>query len=689
MSASLDGYDLDVDGSAAWTFTTGTRPFKAAFKMQRAAAEEVWAKGFVTLKLDSPGHATVTVEKLTVLSIQPSKIDEQRIVYVSDIRYTWAREWVYRTYNLRKRTGDTRLLKQEGLPAQITPIAQDVGYASWSLFPPSAPAQPWSATGVLIDVVMKATGQVPIVKGGFSRTLPVESLVIDDAGPDAIDRALSFVPGAQITVNAKGRVVLYDENSDDGGDEDIVNVGPPIWGPTLARTVSLRKSRPSKIRVLFQRELEVRFDARSETSDVADKNARELENVGPIPDETLVINGKTKARGTWDLMNSIFDAWALLTDWPGGRPPLGHAEIQRRWNTPRFLDTYSRAPGSKTVLPAPSARVTMALQYYRQCYRIQRFWMERIRSFRLSRVGLTDEETGEHGKSLVYSDFAAIPSVLGVMEHAYDPDALVWNVDGYATLLAGCRASPAELSVALRDQGIFRVAYRADLHGYQADILPSKVVGPDGTENSIPSSDPRKKGSNGSGLFLQYASLSPNHRLAFVITCTPAAPNDERQLFAVDVTPDEAALGLGLSSLGPCDGPVWTLRIGKDTVTACWEWSDYRAQATEKAFGVGGEPGADVPELGEPTNQKAVKAVAVAAAACLMSRFVDRVEGTHVVDIDPTIELSGSAGGVTHEIARGGEATTTVTFAGKDMPVDMVAFLPDSVRRQIFGLVQE
>lgn len=694
MSATLGGIPLDATDQS-WSESVGIRPYQRAFQVSAAGAAQLFAKGVVDYVHQAEGHKKVTYKNLSVLSVQPGPTPAQSLVIVADDRWKWGRTHILRRYNVRRRTPDVRRLSQEGVPVAMQKLAPTIAYASFSLYPRSNPSTAWTAGQVLEDVLEAVCG-----KGRWrivtlpSKSLPIEQLEIDDPGDQAIARVLGYFPGLLIYLDPEG-IAVVDIEARRGELAQLAKMGPPAAGFGLSATVDLSKCRPQKVRVLFDRELELRFDSRSEGSTAtvsANDEPREMVNVLPVPDVSLVVNGKTLVTGTWVPFDSIFSAW---TGWPAGRAALSHTVVQQRWLIPRFVASYSKPRGAVGVDTVSHRRVLATVQHYRQTYQISKAWMDKIYRLRNYRVGILDESRGTRASSQAFADYAYAPTVIGLQKQKADPKALVGNVEGYAELLANAKqATAATIDLLDPEQGVLRVEYHLDPDGSQSRVFPSQLVGPDGTSGSLPTGDARSGNKGGAGTLSQFAQLKPSHRIAVVLTATPAAPNDERQLYPVEVTPDEAAESLGFS-VGKCEGPVWNIRVGANVMQARWEWRDEQAASISAVFGMTRslpQPtktvSRDEDPLGDPCNMDAVKAMAKAAAATIFARLLDRSEGSYTSEINPDVHPSGSIAGVTHRITADGRSLTTVLMPSNQDPVDVFALLPEGVRRQVLRLAQ-
>lgn len=695
MRASLGGVLIDATQDVSWSLTSGVRAHQQLFLVTAGDAEKLLARdGPVSLVIESPDYPRLEVRDLWIMSVQAASTPAQRLVLVADKRIWWSRFHVLRRFNVTKRGPDTRRLYQEGTPVGFNrTIVSDQIYAPWSLYPREKPSAPWTAQQALLDVIEAVDSSPVRFDATFDRSASIQNLVVDDQGDTAIAQVLKFVPGAMIHVARDGTIVIGHENK--GGELGGTAAKlPPIVGPPLATVVSLARSRPAAIDVLFGRELEVRFDSRVEgVLSTRATEARDMINVAPVPDSVLRVNGKLLTCGTWCSFDNLFTAWAGT--WGSLLGDLTHAYTQKLFPSPSFIDAYARPVGSTTVDPILVRRISAITQHYRQTYQLEPRWRDKILSLRAYRVGILDEENGVRAAAQAFSDWSIQPTLRGSAKVQKDHSFFAYNVAGYADLLVNAKVAPARVTVQDEDQGVIRLDYLLDQNGLYARVFPCGIVGPDGSVNSLPRADARPVG--GLNYMAAHAILAPSHRVAVVLTAVPAAPNDERQLYRhrVEKSDAEAALGLGI---GECRGPVWKVRVSDALLQARWEWRDDKASAVEDVFGVtsapppkagavgSGNPPAD--PLGDPANNVAVRACAEAVAAAIYSAFLDRGEGTHATAISPETHPTGSISTVTHVLRTDGSALTLAYMPGRAEPVDLLAFLPESVRSLLQRIVK-
>lgn len=681
IGATLQGANLPA-GRIQWTLRPGTRPHLQAFVMSHAAAAHVVDDargGNITL-----AFAGLTVTRLMCLGDSVPPMPQLRSLVIADRRWEWSRSIIVRDYNVRRHTGETRRLPGGRVETQT--MVDDVAYAPWSL----KNAKAWTAFEVLADVLAVLVTDAAIrYEDGLEsriRQVPIENLQLDDRGPSALDRVLAYLPGVNLFVNLSGEIVVYDCLS--GREAGVVSRGDTVVGaPTLAHVDSFL-TRPREVRVLFDRELEVRFDFReaasSGTTEIrgGDQDARLLENVAPVPDVGgLVTNEKTYTDGTWLDFDSLFDGWRSTTLPITGVPPLSHTQVQKLYAWGGLAKLYAIA-GSGLEDLVQMRRVAAILKHYRLTFRIPRRWRDRVRSIRPYRVAIVDPETGGRAPASVYADYCIFSSIRALSKKR-NQAKFAFNVEGAPATVTtsldstACKLAPVGVHILDEDQGVFHLDFRLDPLGNAGRILPSKLV-------NIPSANPLD-----SIILSQFCALTASHKLAVVLSVVPAAPNDKRRLHVETVTPFKAGKVLG-REVGRCEGPAFEIRISPGVSTARFGWDDAKSGAIENIFGVGATEPDDkvVAALGDPLNKDQIESVALAAAARLYASMVPRIEGEFTVGINPSLLPAGSVSSVTHSLGTESGALTTVDLPPILAPIDIYALLPDTVRRVVMRLAQ-
>lgn len=694
-TATLAGFPLKTTPEVGWSFTTGVQPHERVFRVSNAVAQKLaQLNSTVTLRIEpsvpsgAAPRAPLVVQNLDILAIEPTDHTDFKFVRVADGRWRWARKFITRQYNVPRRTGDYKRLAQEGVPVQVQQVIAEVTYAKWSLFPRDNPQNPWDARHMVEDLLDWVTNGKWINTVRTKRGTVVVGARFFEDGATAITNALKFLPGTNVTLNEAGTAVIYDEI--DGSEGRLLQRGPVYRGPSLAALVDLKRQRPVRVNVLFDRELELRFDSEAETSLTAafQTESRIVENVAPIPDVSLTISGNALATGTWARFADLFGAWPQ----PAAGPKLSHLVVQNAWLWPGFLDTYARPPGAAQADQGWTNRIAAVKSHYRQTYRITKRWADRIKALHPYRVAILDPVRGTRGKACVFTNYAVIPTTMGWVQAASQGDSsAMWNVYGYSAFLSGAQqAAPAQITIEDPDQMIFRIEYKLDRDGETAKILPSAVVGVDGTTSSLPSYDMRKgQQGKGEGFQTAYGKLVTNHNLIVILTVEPGAPNDERICHSEQVGPSDVKNVLGVD-VGACNGPEWTIHVSDRYLKARTEWVDTYANngAIDDAFGlVGRAPGTEPKpdKFFAPTNAREVRDVAIAAAAALYSTILDHGQGQHAIRFDGTIGPTGRATNVEHVLRPNGGTRTTITLPRIVHGIDILSLIPEELQRRILG----
>lgn len=687
--ATLGGEQLLTSHRIGWILKGGSRPYQRTFQLPRAAAERLLAitrsGGTIDLMIHPEGYEPLVIKKLYALSAHAT-MDHPDIlnVLVSDRRWLWPRIWIHRAYNIRRRTGERRILQEGGVPDQLAQIEDDVHYQPWSLFPRDAPSTPWTARQLVEDVLEELVPGEWTIATTLTRDLGVEGVVIDDIGPSALIRALGRLPGDELYQHPDGKIVVYDQR--DGSEAAAVAAaGPPVAGPPLSTKLDLRATRPARVRVKFTREVEARFDSVAEGGTRVE-DAREMINVAPVPDFTLTVGGRQVPQGTWLSIDELFTAWNADPRPVGTTWVWSHANVQAMWFLPQVLQIIMQGTG---IDPDPIAmrRVVAINAYYRQVYQIDRKFYDRIAKFVAVRASILDTEIGVRAPAVAYSGWTQLFNRRAGAADIVRVTRFVESVAGYATRLADARVAPARVSILDGDQGIIRFTYQLDPDGRLAYVAPGESVGRAIADNELPEADPRREAQSDLGTTIDACRLSPNHSVATVLTIMPAAPNDERRLHEEVVEPSEAFAALGLPA-PECNGPEWTLRVRPALETARFAWQDDNATLLDDLLGLTGSPAeADPGALGDPLNLDRLRALAVGAAAALYARMVDRIEGQLNCGWNPGLVPTGSIAAVEHTLHPNGDAITSAILPDEIDVESPMGLMDESIRRQILGLV--
>ena len=720
MFAKIDDYVLTKDSGAAWSISAGVSPYLGSFVCDKTAAENLVDKAEVDgskVVIDDGDNTEIVFEKLTILRAAPTTNPNEFVIHVVDRRWKWGRKWIKRSYNMRRRTGSKKKLAKETLNPEE--YQSDITYQTWSL----KDGKPWTAIEVLEDILSVLVGKdYDIDLSSMKDTPVIEGLEIDSPGDVALGRVFSVLGNMMdVYIDKSGRAKVYDVFS--GKDGALVGlstrtitrgsntldlvVGYPTW-----MVQDRHMERPVKVRVLFTRALEVRFDhkeldpgerriaSRTRESDrvIADP---EIENVIAVPEDVIHTSaaaiGQEAATTTYPAGSYIpFETYLEFLsgeDTPSELPSLTIGLVNRLWMQ-GILDSYSELDPSGLW----GRRIAAIRNHYRRVYRVKRPYSERVRMFSSRRVKLQDAETDGYLASPAYFDYAAYTSWRGLgLNKAPDledfgdivKNKFAWKFDynkkpGPIVSSPLVRLDPAPANIRMIDPvlGIFSIDFYPDISAEATKYVHSAL-----TQN--PTEDPK-----GDQVWLQDAALSPTRELSVVLTTYPAAPNDNRQLYAIDVMSSTSGnLGQRTYTVQKeAKGPAIEIRVMPGIAMARYQWPDIKEkdEKIKRWFSAVGVPSdqdskdatEDNETFGLPVNPEELQAVAMTRAREVFARYTDHIEGGATTDLRPGIQPVGTVKEVVHSAYPDG-VLTSVTFPADPPRVDLGQLMPASVRKLV------
>lgn len=679
-TVTLAGVPFVALEPVGWTETVGTRPFMRTFEMPTALAEKAWLQRGAPVRLEiASGGSVLAWDELILVDLRAGARPDTRAVLVADRRWRWGRKHIVRDFNMRRRSGDTRLVGESRI--ETAPVALDATYALYSL-DNGTPHTLASALASVMDELDPGAWDATGV-----RLVPLESVALDDRGDAALERLLAYGAGVAPVVRPSGRIEFV--NLRDGSEADMIAALPPVVvGTGFHARADKSQSRPIGINVLFDRESEVRFDfieataAAPSTAVRGDvRPPRRLENVIPLPDVELVVAGKRCSRGTWVNIDAYLAAIAGLesTTMAAALGPLSQRIIRINW-----LAKWSYVVGLYTTgtngQPDPTwqKRIDAIRKHWRQTFRLPPEWRSKVRGAKAIRAAIVDPETGTRAVTEPYMDYVARPSLIAFSRPtaATERNSFGRQVEGYAELLEDAIAAPAQVQFLDEEAGVLRSYLLADPFGDVDALAPGQMEHVptwkyDGALASV------AQGAQVYGLWA-VAALEEGYRLAVVITLHQGSPNSRGRKHLERVTPDMAAQALGLPGLGECGGPDWDEAVGAGVLTARTAWLDSMASPIEESF----YEGAAIPaEL--IVNRVELQAVALDAAARIYATMIDRTEGAFSVPFTPAARCTGAVSSVEHVVDLKGRGFSRVTIAPEIDPPSQFAFVPESVQRVV------
>lgn len=653
-----------------WEFRSGSTPVERAFTVSAARADACtqYLGTPQTLTIEGP-RATLRVEHVYLLEIQPGDDPYTKRIRLADRRWLWPKRWVMATLNLRRTNGNRFLVGEGRIENKL--IQPEIRYARFSLYPPENPGTVWTIRDALTWLVRDVL-ETPIVFDDEPVDVEIQDIDLDDSGPAAVDRLLSHVPGLDLYIDAAGTAHVYDVFS--GREAEIREKLPPLhrdggW----VGTIDKRALRPREVVVLFTPEAEFRVDYEEPTTGGTrtrrDEDEPRLTNVAPTCDVETVIDGEVLARSSWADLEKQFAAWG----------PFGIHNEQitfdhlRKYALKYGWASFEQAWGNNPLLPPDSvnlARAATTAQCWRRVFRLDRYWVQRLHSIRPYRTAIVNYETGAYAPATVYTDWIRRPSYKG-FAHAADPNVSQgWAVRGYPSSgkLADAEPAPARVDMLDAQAGVIAVTPQVDPYGLSQAMLFGYPEG-----GSLPSQALGDANRTGQELFARWDQvvLEAGWKLAVVLTVVPASPNNIDRAYKVTVTPDQ------IGDLGPCEGPTVYARVFPGVMTARFAWSDDQAEALKAAIkGEGPWPESLL------VNPEFVQDVALATAKRVYDPLRDRPTGSPSFDLAPDIYPAGTVSAVRHTVASG-EVTTSLVFGTIAQAVDLNRYLSASTRKAI------
>ena len=705
--ATLGGCSLLASRSVSWTLTPGVFPHTGLFDVMPSDAIKLLGKT-TPVKLEIEG--ALTVSNLWVVGEAPSDCPALRTMIVVDRRWFWPYAHVYRRFNMRKRIGVKRL-SNPGTPPNLQQVADTIRFHAWSL----NNGTPWTAADAVKSVFEDAmsadlSGRAKVIINEKTiRQLPIESQILDDAGDAAIERMLAYLPGMKVWIDLSGNVIVDTENNLSGVVAQAAKIMPEIVGGGHLVTVDNSIRRPKKISVLFTREHELRFDFEElESSNMTTtvvQDQREATNVLPVPDYTLPIGGIDYCQGTWITFPQAFNSWGTVT------PEFGNMDYD--W----ILQSLVPHNGMFSIVQSYAefntkvdwtARLSAISQHFRQTYRINKDWMAKISTLKADRIATLDPITGNRSPAIAYCDFVSFFTQRLWADNKREDNKrnleYARNYIGYPSgagnssgnaIDANSQPAPANISVVDPDLGIIRADFVVDPLRLSDIVMPGNLV-----ETSIPTAllDNNQRGYQPVTLdsvrdgFAKsdIPQFKTKFKIAFIVTATPAAPNDTKQLYAVDVLPGEVSAEI--PNIGICNGPVMQIRISPNVETARIAWSDDPADVAliEKSFGVGtSEPSSlglkklCVNESEDKSYAASLQNIAKAVAAQVYATMIDHPVGGATGVMNAGMAPIGWIKAVVHELTTTGELVTHIAIPDKIPEVSMFRYMDAGSRALI------
>lgn len=694
-AVSISGQPVALDptvGMSGWKWPVqfGVTAPEVVWNLDPGLAATVLAKRETEITIAVPGDGPKTFKRVVVVGEAAPPTPYVRSVVLSDIRWYWRYKWIRSSHNVRRRTGSVRRMTEDpNQPTRVQATVPELVYAVYSL---TDAEQAYTADGLVAAILDRLEGAGKWKAAARTgRDLKPQDAVFDDAGQDALGRALAMAGGVDVFVNAEGQVVVTDAHL--GAEKHVLERGIPwaLDGHGSVKWVTMDKSRGPNTRALFTRSVETRFDFdESIATRDAKSNEPYLENRIKVTDTTLTVNGVDEAQGSLVEVNAFLAAVAAddSAPTPRGVGPLSLETICIYYLGGRLNHSY--VWGNGVLIEANEVwaqRIAAVYACFRVTMQINRRFMERVLpgSLKPVRAGLLNAATGQRQPSPVYADYCRKPK-LQTMAKMKDRK-FGWNVHSFpgsvssatnlktytSTAIKDLSPSPASVDMLDSEVGVFNVAWVRDEE--EAQLVPSLV-------SQVPTDDMERVRNTTAIATWNQARLAASHKVSVIMSCTPAGPNDGRQFHTVDVPFATALRRLGVNRDGQqFDGPTQEIRVMPQTLEARTQWDDDRREEILGAF----DPTKAFPSSIRPINEKELIEFAEAVAAVDLAGKLDHYEGTQTLPFHGSWEPIGSLHTVVHQVDPEGGVWTSLNCEPRPAPVSPESLLSTGARKAIFG----
>lgn len=632
---------------------------------------------------------TRRVQNLYILEIAAANNPWFYEVRIGDQRHFWSERVFSREFNVHRGTNEVRRIVFGGGRESAANTLEFSGerYSPWTLKNKTSPtfansrtstagsATPWSALNAVRNLLEQECGLKFSTGGGAGTYGFYQGKDIENGyrPEDAVFEMSPLTSGLDQLMNMAdvnmyqaldGGIILYN-SLDFSQTKTILENFQPMDGSGYPVVQDLSRVRPSKSRLIFPKEYEIKFDYQENPQRLStvprDQVDFTLWNVLQLPDDITVkiSSNETKKylRGSWMPIEIAVNFW---DDLPGPHKDRGiklsMENIRKHWFSSKLAFIYTQKVGQQEADPVWVKRISQIKTHYRQTFKIAGWWMDRIRSWKPDRAAVLDPLTGERQPSPVYMNYCEIPSFRFVQMKggSRSKQSAAYNVTGFASNVDNVDPSPFSISVVSQDIGIFKIRYETDTQDLIQSIVPSEV-------NKIP---PLSVGSNAADLLWNGASLKESHNMSVILSVVLAEPNDEarHEVVNFDLSPG-------------VKGKVQDVPIRRDTARYRWT-NNTRAIFQNDQVKI---------QNAELVNRQIIEAIAKAEAEQLKEKWQDLTIGVfsqpgHKTEWVP----SGSMRSVTIKYTPSRGLETEFNMSERPQRFDIFTLLPQSVRSVLY-----
>ena len=673
-------------------------------------------------------HAATVNKENTVLTIGQRVISKLRVLrtvsatgtigestciglVLVDRRYVWQRIEYAAFFNVRRRTGEATISQDTTTPLAVRETTPILRYYPQTL----NGLEPYTLRQCVEKVLKDAKQEPFIIPDDFpdAEAFGAKGFAVQDTLARVITGLLKFAPGWSLTCDDDGTIRFYQKVDLKGEKEAEKKMRPKVFAQGFPRVSDLSLERPSKIKVLFLVESEVRFDY-DELDDKQSSVSTFSQDIAPLetpvdatlnaviraPVPDLTFNDSTPmARDSLvsfylflDAINS-FTGEAFYPPSPNSfGQPWDYEAITKGYMRP--WEVKSRYVNFGGSFPDRNwGRITRTcLRDFRTHYRLNKDWADRVRDVKATRVQLIDSISQNFRKSPVFANYISKPALrMSSVYEKGDLDDLAWVVDDAVKVdpktsqlapIKDCKRAPADIVGIDSQSKSFRLLFRRSPRGRDEDVLPCAIA-----KDLIP------KVINATNLRIRLEPgqfIVQDYIMSTVLTCMPQPmTGSTSHLHEVDVSPEDAAkvLGIDAEELGECNGPEWAILVpASPLTTARFFWTDEKRDELIAPYF---KKDAKFPET-NLQNKEDVDALAKTTAASIYFSMLDRLEGR--VTSPATKAPPGIVGGIksvttTAAADEDGIITNTINFGAEPVPRNPYNMLPQEIRERLLGLI--
>lgn len=728
----LGGVELAAVAGIAWRFISGVAPYTTVMSVHRSQWDRLKGQLGQPLALEVTDSRAVktTIQQVYILHLAPSDSPHRVSFVVADKRWLWPYKLIVRDFNMPRKTGDRTALG-DPVPVETQQVVDQYDYLPYSLEPPQQTK--WTSQSALeavlqlVDEDNWTVDSWPIkdtTGAGDSGQFSLQGVTLRDSGDVALQRLLSYIPGASVYVNEKGQTVVFDSSDLEETERHFRALPLSTYAGDRGAWIDRKAIRPSKVIVHYQREVEILVEYEDDysggTSSTPVANDAYVDNVIPTTDPSTEITEFDPGTGTTQTKNVPMgtyvrvDKWleAMDADRPEGSLPWTWDTVKIHWFKGDLDAVWVRG---KDLDPEGNAamRLQAFRQHFRQTFRLNRKFMERIRNLRPIRVAMLDPVTGARAPAAVWGQGCIVPSTKGQLMAKRGSDEAssskyLRNIDylrpyTQGTPLLETRPGPQRVSIVDGELGIFRLEWIVSPYGIVDSFLPCKLVNDQNYDGISLSRDLALQEDEpmGAGMIVEGGTngiyLDDVLEAKVLMTAVPASPNTRQQFHQIEVEADDVqSLFQREFRIQDGEGPPLEVFVSPGEVTARFGITDAaEAFATQKLlFGLTNpQPGEEPEELAGYTlvnEERELLPHARSLAAEVIAPFADNVQGIINTSVPRDgVKLVGNMTSATLRVAAAPSARVDAVheFPGQQRSIPRHALMPESARQLILGIV--